>query len=127
MPYIQSAVVTDPCLKLVVQYQPNHDAAAMQRLCAAALDIRDPHERAEDTLDCLGKLHALTLDGKPVPDLRYQAGSDARTQRPALVAMIDLRALAPGRHELRVERAPAAPGSTDERDKITQYVIPFWR
>lgn len=127
VPYIQSSVVTDPYLKLVVPYQPDHDASAMQRLCAAPLDIRDPHERAESTLDCLGKLHAVTLDSKPVPDLRYQAGSDARTQRPALVAMIDARALTPGRHELRVMRAPAAPGNTDEDDKIIQYVIPFWR
>ncbi len=104
VPYIQSAVVTDHCLKLVVSYQPNHDAAAMQRLCAAALDIRDPHERAEDTLDCLGKLHALTLDGKPAPDLRYQAGSDARTQRPALVATALRTMSGPPRHVAPAKR-----------------------
>ncbi|MEO8809285.1 MAG: hypothetical protein ABI386_03465 [Rhodanobacter sp.] len=127
VPYIQSAVITDPYLKLVVPYQPDHDASAIRRVCAASLNLPNPHERAQSTLDCLGKLHAVTLDGKPLPDLSYQAGSDARTQRPALLAMIDVRALTPGRHELDVMRAPAAAGMTDKVDKITRYVIPFWR
>ena len=127
MPYIQSAVIDTPYLQLVVPYQPDRDAAALRRQCAAALDMPEAKARAEHTLDCLAKLHAVTLDGKPVPDLRYETGSDARARRPALVAMIDVRALAPGRHELRVMRAPATTGSKQRRDQISEYVIPFWR
>jgi hypothetical protein len=111
----------------VVPYQPDRDGAAVQRQCAAALDMTEAKVRAEHTLDCLGELHAVTLDGQPLQALRYQTGSDARTRRPALVAMIDVRALAPGRHELRVMRAPAATSRDKSRDAINEYVIPFWR
>ena len=41
--------------------------------------------------------------------------------------MIDVRALAPGRHELRVMWAPAATSRDKSRDAINEYVIPFWR
>lgn len=126
-PYIQSAVVDTPYLQLVVPYQPEYDAVALQQRCAAALDMTEAKARAEHTLDCLGKLHPVTLDGKPVDGLQYETGSDARARRPALVAMIDVRALAPGRHELRVANAPPAPGKKARRDTIDEYVIPFWR
>ena len=127
VPFIQSDVITDPYLRLVVPYQPDRDDDALQRTCAPMLALADAQARAEGTLVCLGKLHAATLDGKPIPGLRYESGSDARARRPALVAMIDLRALAPGRHELRVMRAPAKPGSKRRRDQASEYVIPFWR
>lgn len=127
VPYIQSTVIDTPYLQLVVPYQPDRDGAAVQRQCAAALDMTEAKVRAEHTLDCLGELHAVTLDGQPLQALRYQTGSDARTRRPALVAMIDVRALAPGRHELRVMRAPAATSRDKSRDAINEYVIPFWR
>ncbi|MGN6657293.1 MAG: hypothetical protein ACTHJ9_18390 [Rhodanobacter sp.] len=127
VPYIQSAVIDTSYLQLVVPYQPDSDGAAMKRECAAAPALADPQARAKHALDCLGKLHAVTLDGKPLPELRYETGTDARARRPALVAMIDVRALAPGRHELRVMRAPTATGRSNSRDAIDEYVIPFWR
>jgi hypothetical protein len=116
-----------PYIQLVVPYQPGRDTAALRQQCAAALDVTEAPARAEHTLDCLGKLHAVTLDGKPVAGLRYETGSDARARRPALMAMIDVRSLTPGRHELRVANAPPAPGRKPERDPIDEYVIPFWR
>jgi len=127
VPYIQSAVIDSPYLQLVVPYQPGRDAAALRRQCPTALDMNEAKARAEHTLDCLGKMHAATLDGKPVDGLQYETGSDARARRPALVAMIDVRALASGRHELRVARAPAAPEGGKSRGPIDDYVIPFWR
>jgi hypothetical protein len=61
-----------------------------------------------------------------VTDLHYDAGSDARTQRPALEAMIDVRALAPGRHELAIASAPSTTedGTSEPSDP---WVIAFWR
>jgi hypothetical protein len=127
VPYIQSAVVDTSYLQLVVPYQPDRDGAAIQRQCAAALALTEPKARVEHTLDCLGKLHPVTLDDKPLQALHYATGSDARAHRPALVAMIDVRALAPGRHELRVMQ-PSAEASRDKsRDATDEYVIPFWR
>lgn len=139
VPYIQSEVITGPYLRLVVPWQPNVDNAAVKRSCAKTLAMTDAARRAASTLECLAKLHVVRLDGKPLTGLRYDAGSDPRTQRPALVAMIDVRALTPGRHQLDVKRiAPPKTGSIDiqplgatvrlaDHDESTSYVIPFWR
>ena len=117
-PYLQSAVIEGPYLKLTVPYQPQHDAPAVRRTCATALALPATPARDDTLLDCLGRLHTVSLDGVPLDTLRYDAGSDPRTSRPALQAMIDVHALAPGRHVLRVSRAPNA-GASD--------VIVFWR
>ncbi|WP_449426238.1 hypothetical protein, partial [Rhodanobacter lindaniclasticus] len=66
VPYIQSAVVTDPYLRLVVPYQPGRDNGALQRDCAPALALAEANARAEGTLACLTRLHAVSLDGQPI-------------------------------------------------------------
>ena len=112
VPYVQAAVVTGPYLRLVVPYQPASDDAALQRDCTGTTaDVR---------LACLQRLHAVTLDGAPVA-VAFATGSDPRTDRPALVAMIDARALAPGRHVLQVASAAAGP-EHPASDRIA-----FWR
>ena len=70
----------------------------------------------------------MALDGTPLQDLQYEIASDPRTDRPALLAMIDVRTLAPGRHELRIARPPrgdSKPGKDDEDPGFD--TIPFWR
>ena len=112
VPYVQAAVVTGPYLRLVVPYQPASDDDALQRDCTGTTaDVR---------LACLQRLHAVTLDGAPVA-VAFATGSDPRTDRPALVAMIDVRALAPGRHVLEVASAAAGP-EHPASDRIA-----FWR
>jgi hypothetical protein len=117
VPYLDNIVATGPYLRLVVPFRPGEDDVALRRDCAAAVHAGDPVA----VLDCEPRAHPVTLDGKSLRELRYDAGSDARADRPALVAMIDIRALAPGRHELRVRRAVPDPDDGDV------YVIPFWR
>lgn len=126
VPYVQAMTITSPYLRLIVPYQPGDDDAALRRNCPKALSLRD-EARAVATLDCLQRVHAVMLDGKPLASLRYELGSDARTDRPALLAMVDVRALAPGRHELRVARA--ADHDDDEREDKPKadWTIPFWR
>jgi hypothetical protein len=124
VPYVQDAVVIGPYLQLHVPYRPGDDDAAIARDCPAVAGAADA-ARDGAVLDCLQRLHAVAMDGKPVRDLRYDAGSDPRTDRPALVAMIDVRALARGRHELRVARTDA--GAADRAAGAAEYVIPFWR
>jgi hypothetical protein len=129
VPYIQDAVIIDPYLKLVVPYRPGDDDAALRRSCPGALAAAGA-TRDVAVLGCLQQLHAATLDGKPLDTLHYDAGSDPRTDRPALVAMIDVRGLANGRHELRVARThadPADAGSDGGAMPDMEYVIPFWR
>jgi hypothetical protein len=73
------------------------------------------------TLACLQRLHPLRLDGRTLT-ARYEPSSDPRTDRPALVAMIDVRALGPGRHEVEVGRLAPVGEPAD-----AAYRIPFWR
>jgi hypothetical protein len=123
VPYVQSAVVTGPYLELVVPYRPARDAVAMQA-CAASTAGRN-EVGGESSLACLQRLHAVTLDGATLRGLRYDIGSDPRTDRPALVAMIDVRALATGRHELQVGQAPLLDDSGAKSE--TSERIAFWR
>lgn len=129
--FVQSAVVTGPYLRLVVPYQPGRDAPALQRDCAAARGTGSRHA-PQALLQCLQRLHPVSLDGKPLAGLRYEVGSDARTDRPALVAMIDVRDLARGRHELQLLQPPQVADRTgrnqsDAPAADTTVRIPFWR
>jgi len=123
VPYIQSMVVTGPYLQLIVPYQPERDATALRRECAAALNQHDEPARSAATLACLQRLHPVLLDGQAVRNLQYELSSDTRTDRPALLAMIDVRSLHAGRHALSI--GPRA--GNDKRADADSYRIPFWR
>lgn len=120
VPFIQDAVVVGAWLRLTVPFQPGVDDAALRRACPRAV-AADEEAAPMLLLDCLQRVHAVTLDGEALGSLRYDAGTDPRTQRPALQAMLDVRALAPGRHELRIARAGTGKG------QAPFWVIPFWR
>lgn len=123
MPYIPSQVVSESWLRLTIPIDPAVHDAALQRYCPALVhpSTADPLQRRA-LLDCFAAIHPLQLDGHPVAGLRYDLGSDARAHRPALVAMIDVRALANGRHELGVGAPKNADGKSGVSDRI-----PFWR
>ena len=116
VPFIPDMVVAGPYLRLLVPFTPGSDDRAMHARCGRTATA-DPLS----ALQCLQAVHAVSLDGKPLAGLRYDAGTDPRTGRPVLVAMIDVRVLAPGRHQLRVARAE--PDGDGDRD----WHIPFWR
>ncbi len=121
--YVQDAVATGPYLRLAVPYVPGRDDRAMQSACPAAVE-KAGDARAGALLDCLQRLHAVRLDGRPLPGVHYDAGTDPRGDRPLLLAMIDIRALPPGRHELAVAQ-PVDPGDKDADDGWER--IAFWR
>ena len=65
---------------------------------------------------------------KRLPGLRYEIASDPRTDRPALLAMIDVRNLAPGRHDLRIARPPRGDRRPDNDNPDPGFdAIAFWR
>jgi hypothetical protein len=99
----------------------------MRRTCSHADGL--PQARRTDVrLACLQALRAVTLDGMPLNDLRYQIASDPRTDRPALLAMIDVRDLPRGRHEIRIARPPRIDRKPDKDDPDPGYdQIPFWK
>jgi len=102
VPFIQGAEVDGNYVRLTVPYRPDDDATAVRTRCPATAGDGEGDGRALALLHCLGTLHPVTLDGKPIADLRYAVGSDPRTDRPALVAMIDVRKLPSGCHELAI-------------------------
>ena len=127
-PYIQSAVIKGPYLRLVVPYEPRRDDAAIRNACPDAVALQGA-DRVARLLDCLQRLHAVALDGKPLT-VAYDSSRDPRTERPALLAMIDVRALKRGRHELRISSPPvdrddARTGRAADRRQF--HRIAFWR
>ena len=122
LPYVQAMTIAGPYLKLVVPYDPRRDEGAM-RDCRVPGNAKAA-QRTNILLACLSALHPVSLDGKPLPGLRYETASDPRADRPALLAMIDVRALAPGRHELQVSRPPRS--GKEEEDGLSFDRIPFW-
>jgi hypothetical protein len=134
VPFVQAAVVTGPYLRLVVPYQPRRDAPALRSDCADANGAiaAGAADVSRGLFQCLQRLHPVSLDGVPLAGLRYSVGGDARTDRPAIVAMIDVRALAPGRHELQVAQPPLRADGDDRSEggagaTDTVVRIPFWR
>lgn len=127
VPFIQSPVISEAYLQLFVPYRPTRDTPALRSQCATALALSNDDARASATLDCLAHLHTASLDGEPLTPLHYDLGSDPRTERPALIAMIDVRALPPGRHVLRVTNPPRPDRSDDDKAADNTTVIPFWR
>lgn len=78
-------------------------------------------ERAR--LDCLATLHDVRIDGDPVAQLRFDAFEDPDNGVEGMLAMIPVRALAHGRHELTL----LAPPHPDRASPPLTYRIPFWR
>jgi hypothetical protein len=77
---------------------------------------------------CFARLLALRLDGTPLSQ-RLERHRDPYSGQDGALAMIDVRALAPGRHELEIQRLPRAgnslrlqPGPALPPDRIV-----FWR
>jgi hypothetical protein len=124
--FIPSAIATGPYLRLTVPYVPARDSKALRDCTGPATDAAVDADRA---LACLRRMHAVSLDGKPLEPVPYEIGGDPRSDRPALVAMIDIRALAPGRHELQVTRTGAKQGENADPDgkDAPSWRIPFWR
>jgi hypothetical protein len=134
--FIQSEIIRGPYLRLFIPYVPKRLDAALELACpdaiptqgvAAATDderLAAEQVRTEALLDCAADtLYPLRLDGKPQKDLRYDIARDPLTSMRGFVAMIDVRDLAPGRHELELTR----PQQPDSDDPVRPARIPFWR
>lgn len=133
-PHIAAEVVTGPYLRLFVPYLPRRIEGAIERDCPqVALDLPDVDEadmraaadrRTQALLECAAvHLHPVSLDGAPVADLRYDIAEDPVSGLRGFVAMVDVRELPQGRHELVVVRPPRP----DREELPEPAIIPFWR
>ena len=121
-------------MRLFVPYLPRRVQPAIERECPAATVETDHEDHATQKtaeearvgalLDCVAThVHPLLLDGQPVADLRYDLGRDPVSGLRGFVAMLDVRALPPGRHQLDVIR----PQREGDDKPVEPAVIPFWR
>lgn len=129
-PFIPNRVVRGPYLELFVPYLPRRHTPAMQRACPDALaemiaaneDNADVGSRA--AFDCLARLHDIQLDGLPVA-VTFDASADPKTGQRGMLAMIPVRDLAAGRHELSV--AAITRTSAKKELPVRRYRIIFWK
>lgn len=137
-PFIPAEVVRSDWLKLFVPFRPGRDTQGLEKECAPAGDSVDteglhPEERlrlAADAarthvLDCLARVYAPTLDGQPVA-VSFEAADDPGSGLRGAVAMLPVKALAPGRHELTVRRLRSPMAEAETPDPQPHRIV-FWR
>lgn len=123
-PFIPDPVVRGSYLRLFIPYLPQRHNPALKRTCPEALaDDSEAGPRAR--LDCLARLHALSIDGVPV-QVVFDAGEDPASGYRGMVAMIPVRDLAPGRHELQIQPVVHPDRLKDEKAN-RPFRILFWR
>jgi hypothetical protein len=82
--------------------------------------------RLEAGLRCLAALWVVTLNGDPVPeDPVFYRHPDSGLQ--GVARFMDTRGLPPGRHRIRVARAPGETWPDDTERPPPTYDILFWR
>lgn len=129
-PYIPSELIEGPYLRLFVPYAADRHDQALQIHCAqavtdarlsaaapAAIDadlvaLEQTRQRSEAALmACFAGLLDLRLDGVALPQVVLERHRDPFSGHDGGLAMIDVRALPPGRHEVQIKQLPRAPNS----------------
>lgn len=121
-------------LPLFIPYVAKRIEPALRKECPTAL----PQAQEEDAkasevaaleeqrvarlLDCIASLHPIRLNGE-LRQYTFDIATDPTTGLRGFQAMVPLRELAPGRHELRVAR----PQEEDEEEALPDWIIPFWK
>ena len=149
-PSIQSDVVEDRYVKLLLPHAPRHNEA-LAEVCPDLEPLRgqgfvrlvprdsnlDP-KLVEETRRCLASLWTVALDDEPLTRLRFEYHVRQPLSIRGLVAYLPTSSMEPGRHVLRVERQRAEDSEADETggnetggnrvqdDRTSVYEIPFW-
>jgi hypothetical protein len=136
-PYIADPVVEGPYLRLFVPYVPDRHDATLERTCPAIADEQDDADAADATamaaldtrMRCFADLLELQLDGGALDGISFERYRDPLSEHDGGLAMIDVRALAPGRHVLTVSRPLRAAGvlTTGAPKASPPDRIVFWR
>jgi hypothetical protein len=120
MPFIPDRMVSGDYLPLFVPFIPRLHTHAMETACPAVLAARQSAPDSDASLDCLARISAIRLDGKPITVV-FEASADPGSGQRGMLAMLPVDGLAKGRHEISLV-APARRG-----EKPTRYRIPFWK
>ena len=109
------------------------DPAAQATWSQQALQLEAAeHAATAGYLDCALQLHAPRLNGEAVAEVRLAFLKSADLGQPALLAMLPLSGLPPGRHVLSVGRLPAqlrarVLGPREQRPAAPPLQIVFWK
>ncbi len=136
MPSIQSRLVSDPYLQLLVTYLPRRHNSLIRERCPELAPLRrgglelgageHPDIQAvHAAATCLGDLFSVQLDGDELTDLTWDFTREPGSGLPAVLAIIPVAALQSGRHELEVVLPRRAPRADDPGSE--HHLIPFWR
>jgi hypothetical protein len=139
-PSIQADIIKDPYVKLFIPYSPIRDNAAIAKACPTlepiagrglqiGADVPLPDSVITPVLACIARMHAVTLDSVPRPDVEFSFYEQPATGVKGVVAYIDVDSLH-GRHVIGVLPTPPAEAPKDSArraDSRRPTLIPFWR
>jgi hypothetical protein len=125
LPSIDSAFPRGDYLTVVVPFDPRRHPAQVAQACPQAWNEPDSPARRVALRDCFARWLDLRVDGQPVPAPAPRYYTDPRTGQEAIAAIVPIRGLAPGEHELRLALAPST--KRDAPAEPVAYRIAFWR
>ena len=137
LPSIQSDIVTGSYVKLFIPYVPRRHNAIMARSCPTlrptqgrglqfGIDPTPPDSLAIPALECLARIHGVTLDGAPRTDLKFSFYEHPGTGIKGILTYIPADSLTRGQHVITVKQVPSPDADASSRPP-SPYVIPFWR
>jgi len=143
VPSIQADIIRDPYVKLFIPYYPRRHNAALAKACPGLHPVQErglqvgpesyvPDSLSVPALQCMARLHAVTLDGAPIANLDFSYYEQPASGLKGVIAYIPADSLARGRHRIGVMPVPPDPLPTDSaslRDPSWKkpFVIPFWK
>lgn len=143
IPSIQSDIIRDPYVKLFIPFSPPRHNAAVARSCPSLKPLQDrglslgadpflDDSLVVPVLDCLAKLHAVTLDGTPQTSVPFSFYEHPVTGLKGMIAYLSVDSLARGRHVITVMPVPPVELPTDSTELANAswkkpLVIPFWK
>jgi hypothetical protein len=136
-PSIQADVITGPYVKLFIPYYPRRYNVEIAKSCPAVHAIQSrglqfgadapvADSLAIPVLECLGRLHGVTVDGAPRPDLQYRFYEHPGTGIKGVITYIPADSLTRGQHIITVKQVPS-PDASPKTPAPAPWVIPFWR
>jgi hypothetical protein len=112
LPSIDAEVITGPYLKLYLPYRPRRHNPLLDTKCP---------QPADDRAQCVGNLYTVSLAGQALTGLTFDFTRDMPSGFVGVATFLDVRTLAPGRHELTIVAPPRREGET------LTIRIPFYR
>ncbi len=132
VPRIQSDVITQPYVRLVIPYYARRDNDAIKDACPGITpkqlesdEGHDPDPRATDAvLQCVAKIRDVTVDNASVRATDFRFYRDPRTGLNGFVTYIPTAALTRGAHVIAIKQTPRE--EDDPKSPRQPFRIWFW-